>query len=177
LANTKAELARMQEEADHQQSVNTALAQNNAVLAERINSDHRKIQDIIEQYRTQQAELKVYQQDHELLKNAIAERSQWIADCQKNNAALIEAGKELLIRYENKSVWDSIAGIEPVLGIGKVGQEVDKQEYRFKLEDLKVQPPATGTTPSAIPDSDAPARSPSSTERKNSVHSGDENSL
>ncbi len=173
LAKTKAELSGVQQEVNQQHSVNNALAQNNAVLVERINSDHRKLLEIIEQYRAKQTELKTYQQDHVLLKNAIIERSQWITDCQKHNAALIDAGKELLVRYDNKSVWDSIAGIEPALGIGKVEQEIENQEYRFKLEDLKVRPPAAA--PMEIPGSRSPPQSPGSTKQENSDHPGDRN--
>ena len=123
------------------------MAENNAALVERIKSDYGKIQQIIAKYRALQAELALYQQDHALLQNAVTERDQWISECRKNNTRLIAQGKDLLTRYNDKSIWDSLVESEPALGFGKVDVEIEDQEYRFKLEDLKVQPPADSKLP------------------------------
>ncbi|MCI0668090.1 MAG: hypothetical protein L0Y38_02325 [Methylococcaceae bacterium] len=141
LAKTKTEISINQQQIQQQQSLNAALKENNAVLVERIESDHGKIQDIIAQYRALQEQLSLYQQDHALLGNAVVEREKWISECRKKNDSLIMAGKDLLVRYNHKSVWDSIVESEPVSGLGKVNVEIENQEYRFKLEDLQVQPP------------------------------------
>ncbi|MGH8547362.1 MAG: hypothetical protein ACRERU_01920 [Methylococcales bacterium] len=144
LAKTKTETSLIQQQIQQQQIIHAALQENNAVLVERIKSDYGKIQDIIAKYRALQEELRRYQQDHALLTNAVIEREKWISNCRKNNASLIAAGKDLLGRYNNKSVWDSIVELEPVLGLVKADYENENQEYRFKLEDLEVQLPAAG---------------------------------
>lgn len=147
LASAKAEAFRVQQEVNQQQSINSAMMGNNAALVERIKSDQGKIQNIIEKYRARQTELELYQHDHVLLKNIIIERDEWISSCQKANALLIDAGKDLLIRYNQKSIWDSIVALEPISGIGNVDAEVENQEYRFKLEDLKIRPLEAGAAP------------------------------
>ena len=147
LAKAQTELARVQDQVIQQQNMSAAMAENNAALVERIKSDYGKIQQIIAKYRALQADLGRYQQDHELLKNAVAERDHWISECRKNNTELIAQGKNLLARYNDKSLWDSLVESEPALGLGKVDVELEDQEYRFKLEDLKVRPPAETKLP------------------------------
>lgn len=139
LEKASAEIAKQQAALAEQHKVNQAFAENNAILVERVQSDHEKMQDMIGKYQAKQAELALYQHDHALLKKAVVERDQWMAQCRQNNTSLLDAGKELLRRYDEKSLWDAFVGQEPLLGIARVDQEVQEQEYRFKLEDLKVR--------------------------------------
>lgn len=147
LAKKNVEITQILEEITKQQSVCLALQENNAMLVERIQSDTAKIQDIVGKYKARLHELQLFQHDHALLQNAVAERDEWIADCRTKNSSLIAEGKNLLQRYDDKSLWDSFVGEEPLVGIGKVEQEEKEQEYRFKLEDLQVPPPKQSEMP------------------------------
>ncbi|MGH8475220.1 MAG: hypothetical protein ACRER2_05520 [Methylococcales bacterium] len=158
LAKKNVEISQILEEVTKQQSVCLALQQNNAMLVERIKSDNGKIQDMIAKYRTRQEEIKLYQHDHVLLQNALVERDEWISNCRTRNSSLLAQGKDLLLRYNEKSLWDSFVGEEPVLGIGKVDQETRDQEYRFKLEDLEVQAPDAGALPLQIKQGQSPPK-------------------
>lgn len=137
----KNDVASTQSAVTQEQAMTAAVREQNLALTDRIRSDYGKMQAIIQKYREKEQELALYKHDHQLLLNAVGERDEWMANCELRNASLIDAGKDLLKRYDEKSVWDSISASEPVLGLGKVNVEIENQEYRFKLEDLKVQLP------------------------------------
>ena len=59
--------------------------------------------------------------------------------CFKHNQQMAEAAGELLVRYQNKKVWDALSEKEPFTGIGKVELEHLVQEYGFKIEDHSLE--------------------------------------
>lgn len=162
LADVNNNVSQAQDEMRQQQGINAAVRENNAALMERIKSDRVKIQGVIQNYREKQAELTLYQHDRALLMNAVAERDEWIADCKKKNTALIDTGKDLLTRYRDKSVWDSVVESEPVLGLGEVDVQIENQSYRYKLEDLKVIPPVASKPKLKADQTQMPAKPTSS---------------
>lgn len=60
--------------------------------------------------------------------------------CETKNAALVEIGNELVQRYENKGVWDAMAGAEPLTQLGRVRLQELTQEYRVKIKDAMAEP-------------------------------------
>ena len=166
LDQAKTEIGKQQAALAEQQKINQALSENNALLLERVHSDHEKMQDMIEKYRSKQMELDLYRHDHEILKSAVVERNEWMSQCRQKNAELIDAGKDLLRRYDDKSLWDSILSQEPLLGVAKVDQEIQEQEYRFKLEDLEVQATTPDPGPLKIEQTSPPHSSMQGSEKK-----------
>lgn len=89
--------------------------------------------------------------DNELLVQAVQEREQWIGQCGERNKGLREANQEIVDKYQDKSFWDELTEIEPFTGIGKVKTESVAEEYRYKLENLKITPFQTETqAPNAV---------------------------
>ncbi len=59
-----------------------------------------------------------------------------------HNLRLFEIGNELLDRYEHKGVWSTLKAAEPFTGLKRVELENIVQDYRFALDDQRVDAPA-----------------------------------
>ncbi len=58
--------------------------------------------------------------------------------CHANNHKLYEINRELLARYEGKGAVDALVQKEPFTGLSQVQVENLVQDYRYRLEDLKL---------------------------------------
>ena len=125
------EVVRQKAAAESMRSANVHLESQISSGRDREEQLHAKLRDIV-------AQAKQIQGDNQLLVAAVKEREQWIGQCSEKNQGLLKANQELLGRYKEKGFWDQVAELEPLTGIGKVQAETAAQDYRFKLEDLKV---------------------------------------
>ena len=78
--------------------------------------------------------------DNQLLVHAVKEREQWITECGKRNKKLQTFYLEILNKYKEKGVWEQLAELDPLTGIGKVATENVVQDYKYKLQQLKITP-------------------------------------
>lgn len=124
------ELQRHKAGADSLRQANQALEAQWHGEQARYQSLQRKLQEIA-------AATKLLQGDNALLAAAVQEREQWITQCADKNRQLLEASQGLLEKYRDKSLWSSVAELEPFTGIAKVETQNAVEAYRFKLEDLK----------------------------------------
>lgn len=62
--------------------------------------------------------------------------------CEQKNAELLNLGNELLDRYKNKGVWESLGDDEPFTRIHRVRLEKLAQDYHARLLDQKAASPA-----------------------------------
>lgn len=62
------------------------------------------------------------------------------AVCYENNKKLYDINNQLLSRYESKGFGDVLKQREPFTGVAQVEVENLVQDYRYRLDDLKVQP-------------------------------------
>jgi len=76
----------------------------------------------------------------------VKEREQAEQACVGNNQQLIAAGEALAKQHGERSFWELFSELEPLTGIGKVATETAVQDYRFKLEDLRVTPEGAGAS-------------------------------
>ena len=98
--------------------------------------------------------------NNQLLVQAVQEREQWITDCTTRNRALQSANQEILVKYQEKGVWQQLAELEPLTGIARVETESAVEDYQYKLQQLKItpfQPAAAGDTPTAVSEAEASA--------------------
>lgn len=58
-----------------------------------------------------------------------------------HNLRLFEIGNDLLDRFERKGVWSALRAAEPFTGLKRVELENIVQDYRFALEDQRVDAP------------------------------------
>jgi len=78
--------------------------------------------------------------DNQLLVQAVQEREQWITECGARNKKLQTFYFEILNKYKEKGVWEQLAELDPLTGIGKVATENVVQDYKYKLQQLKITP-------------------------------------
>lgn len=133
------ELEGLQDQVRQQKSALDSLHSNNEQLQGRLSSEARRFESLSGKLRETQQELGRYRQDNALLVQAVNERSQWIKACSDKNAQMLGANKELLQKYQDKGLW-TVLKDEPFTGFASVAEENAAQDFRFKLEDLKVTP-------------------------------------
>ena len=66
------------------------------------------------------------------------QRNQWMETCRASNDELCQVNSELLIRYQNNGLFDTLAGAEPITGLARVQKENVVDDYRYRLGDLKM---------------------------------------
>jgi len=110
----------------------------NSKLVERVKSDRGRMQEILDKYRQVARMVRVEKSNVALLKSAVEERNDWIDKCKANNDSLYDVNLELLGKYKDKSVWQTLKQSDPVTGLGNVKLEVIADDYRFRIEDLQV---------------------------------------
>lgn len=123
---------------------NETLKHNNEILknsfSDQLEKANERIHASAEQSARLSEELRNNQQDNELLVNAVKERANWIEGCTKKNADLIKVNHEIIQSINNKGFWESLKEAEPLTGIGSVQKELKQDEFRYKLNDLRVTP-------------------------------------
>ena len=94
-----------------------------------------------EQGRQLAAQVKDLDQKLAQQREIIARQTQIVQACDEKNAKLVEVTNELLAKYKQKGVWDAIAQQEPFTGIKEVQIQNLLQDYRDKVEGLRVSQP------------------------------------
>ena len=163
----QAELQKQAASLQAQQKNNQILTKNNEILKSNIEKLKEQLnkakyqlvqdQDQLAQARNQgmqlTADLRTSLSDNELLVNAVKERTEWIKKTTDKNNQLVKMYREVLENFRNRSFLDSLAEAEPITGIASVAKENKIEEYRYKLNSLKITPwqestGATSTPPS-----------------------------
>ncbi len=73
------------------------------------------------------------------LEAELAKQKNNFSICYENNKKLYDINGKLLNRYENKGLGDVLEQKEPFTGIKQVEIENLVQDYRYQLDDLRVQ--------------------------------------
>jgi chromosome segregation ATPase len=134
----KAENRRLAEERGKQEGALAGSKRNTETLIERVKSDGEKYRGLVERYRGKLDELRAAQARAAYLEQAVTERNQWIETCRASNDDLYQANSELLERYRKRGLLNLLAGEEPVTGLARVRTENVVEDYRYKLDDLKM---------------------------------------
>ena len=129
----------------------TALQHNNEILKknnEVLKTNHENLKKHCaeqmdkarEQIQQLGGDVRNHQHDNALLVNAVKERGRWIEQCTQRNQQLIRVNREILDNFNNQSFWENLKEAEPLTGIGSVARENRIEEYRYRLNDLRVTP-------------------------------------
>jgi chromosome segregation ATPase len=78
--------------------------------------------------------------DNQLLVQAVKEREQWIEQCAANNKALRNVNLDMLKKYQDKGIFQQLGELDAITGIGQIDSETAVEEYRYKLQQLKITP-------------------------------------
>ncbi|MEO8038002.1 MAG: hypothetical protein ABI794_04490 [Betaproteobacteria bacterium] len=90
------------------------------------------------------AELRQAQEQLERQRDIIARQSVSLQDVTDRNLKLYRLNSELLDRYNDKGVWDALLQREPLTQIKDVQAQAIVQEYRDRLDELKLERPDVG---------------------------------
>ncbi|MEI7840393.1 MAG: hypothetical protein WCJ11_07830 [Methylococcaceae bacterium] len=134
------QLAPLQAEITVQKSAAESLRNSNGALNSQLSRSQANERDLNKKLQDTVTQAKLIQGDNQRLVSAVQERERWIGRCGEKNRDVIKAADELTAKYQSKSAWATLSGIEPFTGIGNVETQNTLQNYQFKLEDLNVTP-------------------------------------
>jgi len=63
---------------------------------------------------------------------------------------------DVLTKYKEKSVWQELAELEPITGIGKVETDNLVEDYQYRLNQLKITPFQAQAEPTDVVQDAAP---------------------
>jgi chromosome segregation ATPase len=118
----------------------SALESVRSSLEAQLSQEQQRQQALLQKHNDVVTKAKAIYADNQLLVQAVQEREQWIAQCSTRNKELNTAYLELLSKYKDKGVWQQLAELEPLTGIGKVATETVVEDYKYKLQQLKITP-------------------------------------
>lgn len=127
------------------------------VAATKMASDHakrtteEKYGSAIEQWKQRDAQttdeltatkqqLKQQVEQTKLLDTQLQKQTSNFSVCYENNKKLYDLNTQLLGKYENKGLGEVLKQKDPFTGIKQVEIENLVQDYRYQLDDLRVQP-------------------------------------
>lgn len=138
----QAEKSRLQATLDKQKSETTGLQKKYDALRSRSENVLNQANEIIAELRSQLQEtsqtLNQTQTEKQQLEDTRVAQAKQIEICSANNAKLVQVNSELLEHYNRKGVWDSMVQREPFTGLKQVEIENLMEEYRAKLDELRV---------------------------------------
>ena len=120
------ELAASRESASTQQN-NDALEKSRAQL-----------QELVTKFRETAQTLREVETDRNEVKSQLSSRDREFKTCVDRNAGLYFLGEEMLDRLEHKGVWASIRESEPFTQIAKTRLENLVDDYRGRIEELRI---------------------------------------
>ena len=118
-------------------------------LESQLSQQRQREQALQEKHRDVVGKANTIYADNQLLVLAIKEREQWIGQCTKRNKDLQTAYNDVLTQYKEKGFWQQVAELEPLTGIGQVTTQSVAEDYKYKLQQLKMTPFEANAAPSA----------------------------
>ena len=107
-------------------------------LEAQLSQERQRQQALLQKHNDVVIKAKSIVADNQLLVQAVQEREQWITQCSDRNKKLHTVYLDLLGKYKDKSVWQQLAELDPLTGIGKVATETVLEDYKYKLQQLKI---------------------------------------
>ena len=111
-----------------------------STLEAQLSQERQRQQTLLQKHNEVVAKAKEIHADNQLLVQAVQEREQWIEQCGERNKKLNTAYLEIVDKYKEKGLWQQLAELDPITGIGKVETEAAVEDYKFKLKQLKTTP-------------------------------------
>ena len=97
-----------------------------------------KFQKLVDKYRELVSALKLVEAERTGLQTRSAQQSAALDECGKKNNELYQATLDMIEKYENKGVWDSLLQQEPVTQLKRVEIENIVDGEKYKIDKLKV---------------------------------------
>ena len=110
-------------------------------LTDRLLDTRQKFQEVIDKFKQTIATLRQVEGERNQLKVTLQDRTREVESCIKKNIDMYQTNLDLVKQYRNKGVFDALFQKEPVTGLKKVEIENAVQEYKTRLEQLRVANP------------------------------------
>jgi chromosome segregation ATPase len=143
-----AEAAASGEELTRLRAAVAAFQNQNEALRGQLGQSQEAIGTLRSEQTATRAELQQAQGKNQALDGELAQCQARVDTLIGHNRRLFEIGNELLDRFENKGVWASLRESEPFTGLKRVELENIVQDYRFAIDDQRVEA-KTATAPPA----------------------------
>ncbi|WP_347989125.1 hypothetical protein [Methylomonas sp. AM2-LC] len=133
----------------------TGLETVKTTLESQLGQERQSRQALLQKHNDMIVKANAINADNQLLVQAVREREQWIEQCSKHNQDLRKVNLDILGKYREKGLLQQIGELEPFTGIGQVETESIIEDYRYKLQQLKITPykpsqqPVTDSAPAA----------------------------
>lgn len=115
-------------------------------LTDRLLDTRQKFQEVIDKFKQTIATLRQVEGERNQLKVTLQDRTREAESCIKKNIDLYQTNLDLVNQYKNKGVFDALFQKEPVTGLKKVEIENAVQDYKTRLEKLRVANPVHQTS-------------------------------
>ena len=109
-------------------------------LESQLGQERQRQQALLEKHNAVVGKANAIFADNQLLVQAVQERETWIKECGEHNQALRQANLDILARYKEKGLFQQLVELEPFTGIGQIQTETVAEDYRYKLQQLKITP-------------------------------------
>ncbi len=109
-------------------------------LESQLSQEREHLKELLQKHNDVVTKAMAIRADNGLLVQAVQEREKWITDCGHRNKDLNKAYLDVLGKYKEKGLWQQLAELEPLTGIGKVETETTVEDYKYKLQQLKITP-------------------------------------
>jgi chromosome segregation ATPase len=111
-----------------------------STLEAQLSQERQRQQALLQKHNEVVAKAKEIHGDNQVLVQAVQEREQWIEQCGERNKKLRTVNSDILGKYKEKGLWQQLAELDPLTGIGKVETETAVEDYKYKLQQLKTTP-------------------------------------
>ena len=111
-----------------------------STLEAQLSEERKRQQALLQKHNEVVVKAKEIHDDNQLLAQAVQEREQWIEQCADRNKKLHTVYLDVLNKYKDKGLWQQLAELDPLTGIGKVETETAVEDYKYKLQQLKITP-------------------------------------
>lgn len=105
-----------------------------------LGEERQRHQALLQKHNDMVAKANAIHADNHLLVQAIQEREQWIEQCSTSNKDLRSANVEILDKYKDKDLLQHLVELEPFTGIGRIETETTVEDFKYKLQQLKITP-------------------------------------
>lgn len=109
-------------------------------LEAQLSEERLRQQTLLQKHNEVVVKAKEIHADNQLLVQAVQEREQWIEQCSVRNKKMQTLYLDILSKYQDKGLWQQLAELDPVTGIGKVETETTVEDFKYKLKQLKITP-------------------------------------
>ncbi|MEI8571943.1 hypothetical protein U737_21350 [Methylomonas sp. LW13] len=140
LKNLEAAVSRLQALQAEVERYKSGLETVRSNLEAQLGQQRQREQALLQKHNEVVGKARDIREDNRLLVQAVKEREQWIEQCTGVNQQLRTINLEVLKQYKDKSLLQQLAELDPLTGIGQVQTETVAEEYRYKLQQLKITP-------------------------------------